>query len=165
MTADWAEQTQEMVNNWTEMQKKVWSVYFDSMNEMRKSPSEKLWDQTVSAGQQAIKNSFSAQQEFLSSWVNYIKGIEGVPEQVMESSDQYQKMSEQWLDTQQQLWANWFEMLKNFDFSKLTATWSGAGTDPMKMWQDGAQKIVEAQADWMRAWVNAFSAPGEEDEG
>jgi len=88
-----------------------------------------------------------------------------VPEQVMESTGQYQKMSEQWLDTQQQLWSNWFEMLKNFDFSKLTTSWSGAGTDPMKIWQESSQKIMEAQADWMRAWVNAFSAPGEKDEG
>ena len=166
MATDWIKQSQEMVNNWTTMQMNVWNTFFDSIDDMRKSPSEQLWDQTISAGQQAIKNTFDAQQKIMRNWVNYIKGIEGVPRQVVESAEQYQNMSEHWLETQRQLWANWIEMFKNFDFSKMTTTWGASGAaDPMKVWQDSSQKIMEAQAEWMRAWINAFSVPGDADEG
>jgi len=158
---DWAKQSEEMVNNWTKIQKQLMETYFESMSEMTKSPSEKLWDTTVSTGKQAIKNTLSAQDEWVRSWIDYLKSIEGLPKQALESAEQFQDMSKNWLKTQGQLWDSWFEMLKKLDMTKMTSSWGTASSSPFQAWQDSTQKIMEAQAEWMRAWVKTFG--GESD--
>jgi hypothetical protein len=154
---DWNQQAEEMLNNWTSMQKNMWDAFFSNMNEMSKSPSEKLWDQTIAAGKQAIENTLNAQQEFQRSWVDYVKSVQGVPSQVVESAEQFQQMSKQWTETQKQLWVSWFDMVKDFDITKMSASWGATSSDPFQIWQDSTKKILDAQTDWMQAWMNAFS--------
>ena len=154
---DWAKQSEEMINNWTQMQKQMMDAYFTSMAELTKSPSEKLWDQTIAAGKQAIQNTLKVQGEWIGSWVEYLQGIEGMPKQALDSAEQFQQMSRNWLDTQNQLWESWFEMLSQVDVNKMSAGWTGAAPTPLQAWQDSTRKIMDAQLEWMQAWAKFYS--------
>lgn len=156
---DWTEQAQEMANNWTEMQKKLMDTYFESVSEMSKSPSEKLWDQTIATGKQAIANTLNAQKDWLNTWVENLKAIDGMPVQATESAEQYRQLSVNWLDTQNKLWDSWFEMLRKFDMSSYSGMGSGAATNPFQAWQESSTKIMEAQVAWMNSWMSAFRSP------
>jgi len=159
---DWNKQSEEMVNNWMDMQKKMWDAFFSSMPEVGKSPSQKVWEQTLEAGQESIKNTLVAQTEWLRTWVEYLGTVQGVPTPVMESARQMQEMARRWSETQEQLWKNWFEMLKKFDMSKVPSGWTGAMQDPFKAWQENTQKVMEAQSEWMNAWTKMMG--GKKDE-
>jgi hypothetical protein len=155
---DWTKQSEQMVNNWMNMQKKMWDTFFASVPDVGKSPSQKVWEQTLVAGQELIKNSLTAQAEWLRTWVEYLGTVEGVPTQALESARQFQEMSKRWAETQEQLWGNWFEMLKKFDMSKVSGGWPGAAQDPFQTWQESTQKVMQAQVDWMNTWTKSMGA-------
>ena len=159
---DWTKQAEEMLNTWTETQKKLWDSFYESVPDFGKTPSEKLWDQTIATGKQALKNSMAAQADWLNTWVDYISNLEGVPPQALDSAKQYQEMSKRWSETQEHLWENWFDMLKKFDTSKMASGWAGVAQDPFKVWQESSQKVMESQADWMRSWMKAMG--GQQDD-
>lgn len=160
---DWNQQAQEMVNNWTESQKRLMDAYFESMTEMSKSPSERFWDQTIATGKQAINNTLSTQREWVSAWVENLKNIQGLPSQAVDSAEQYRDMTNSWLDSQGQLWNSWFDMLKNIDMSQYSGNISGTTSDPYQLWQENTKKMMETQADMMNSWLKAYG--GEKDDG
>ena len=151
-----------MLNTWTETQKKLWETFYQSVPDFGKIPNEKLWEQAIATGKQAIKNTLAAQTDWLKTWVDYLENLEGVPPQAHESAKQFHEMSKRWMETQEQVWDNWFEMLKKFDASKIASSWTGIPQDPFQAWQESTQKVMETQTDWMRAWVKAMS--GQKDE-
>lgn len=160
---DWTEQSEAMINNWMDMQKKMWDTFFTSMPEFNKSPSQKVWEQAIETGQLSLKNTLAAQKEWLGNWVEYLGTLQGVPEQVLDSARQMQDMADRWAETQEQLWQNWFDVLKKFDMSKVSSGWMGAVQDPYQMWKDNTQKIMQAQAEWMNTWMKMMG--GKADEG
>jgi len=161
---DWTNQTKEMMNQWTEMQKKMWEPFFANMPDGQKLSGEKQWEQTLAAGQQALKNTLAAQTEWLKNWVEYLKGMESVPLQVIESAEQMQEMSGRWEETQEKLWENWFEMLKGFDMSKMSSNWSEASQNPYQAWQESTKKIIDAQANLMSSWLKAYGGEQQDPE-
>jgi len=78
-----------------------------------------------------------------------------LPEQASASVDKFQEMAQRWSTTQEELWAKWFEMLKGMDFSQPSDQISEAFQNPMKAWQDATQKVLDAQADWMKIWTGS----------
>jgi hypothetical protein len=160
---DWSKQTEEMFNAWSEVQKKIWESYLKSVEEIGKSPSQKLWEQTVSVGEQAINNTLTAQSKLLQMWQEYLATLEDVPSQIVESTKQFQEMAGQWEGTQKQLWSNWFDMLKQFDFPKASESWSTGPSNPFQIWQESTQKVFEAQTEWLKAWTKAMGTTQDEE--
>ena len=46
-------------------------------------------------------------------------------------------------------------MLKGFDFAQPTETFTEAMKNPLNSWQQTTQKVMDAQADWMKIWTGA----------
>ncbi len=115
---DWTKQNEEMFKTWTKAQTKMWEAYTDSVSNFGKSPGEKVWGQTVATGEELVKNSLAAQAEWMKTWAENFKSLDGMPEQSTEALKQFQEMTERWAATQENLWAAWFDMLKKFDPSQ-----------------------------------------------
>jgi polyhydroxyalkanoate synthesis regulator protein len=159
---DWTKQNEAMFKAWTDTQKKMWDTFSESMAGFGKSPSEKLWEQTIKAGEELVKNSFAAQAEWMNAWSENFKNLEGMPSQATEALIQFQEMTERWAATQEKLWAAWFDMLKKMDPSQFTGTWGEMPKNPFQVWQDSTKMVMDTQMEWMQAWMDQFK-PAEEE--
>jgi len=151
----WTQQTEEMFKAWSEAQKSLMDKWAESVKSFSGAPDTELWKNTLETWEQTAKNSMGSQAEWTQSWIENFKSIEGLPDQANASIEKFQEMAERWSTTQEELWAKWFEMLKNMDFSQPAEQVSEAFQNPMKSWQDATQKVLDAQADWMKIWTGS----------
>ncbi len=153
--SEWTQQTEEMFKAWSEAQKSLMDKWAESVKSFSGAPDTELWKNTLETWEQTAKNSMGSQAEWTQSWIENFKSIEGLPDQANASIEKFQEMAERWSTTQEELWAKWFEMLKNMDFSQPAEQVSEAFQNPMKSWQDATQKVLDAQADWMKIWTGS----------
>jgi polyhydroxyalkanoate synthesis regulator protein len=155
---DWTKQSEEMFKAWTQAQTKMWEAYSENVSGFGKTPGEKVWAQTIAAGEDLVKNSLAAQADWMKTWVENFKKLEGLPDQAAEAVDQFREMTGSWAATQEKLWAAWFDMLKKFDPNPFAAM----PKDPFQVWQESTKQVMEMQMDWARAWMEQFK-PDQED--
>ena len=159
---NWTEQNEAMFKAWTDAQEKMWKAYSESISDFGKSPGEKFWGQTIKAGEDLVKNSLAAQVEWMTAWSENFKDLEGMPSQASEALGQFQEMTERWAATQEKLWAAWFDMLKKMDPSQVTGSWGEMPQNPFQAWQDSTKMVMDAQMEWMQAWMSQFKPAKEE---
>jgi hypothetical protein len=140
----------------------MWEAYTDSVSNFGKSPGEKVWAQTIAAGEELVKNSLVAQAEWMKTWAENLKSLDGMPAQSTEALTQFQEMTERWSTTQEKLWAAWFEMLKKLDPSQFTGSWGEMPQNPFQVWQDSTKMVMDTQMEWMNAWMDQFKSQQEE---
>ena len=155
---DWTKQNEEMFKAWTQAQTKMWEAYTESVSGFGKTPGERIWEQTVAAGEELVKNSLAAQTEWMKTWAENFKILEGMPAGTAEALEQFQEMMAGWAATQEKLWAGWFDMLKQFDPSQF----SGAPKDPFQAWQESTKQVMNMQMDWARTWMDQFKTDQED---
>ena len=153
---DWAKQSEEMFKVWTQAQTKMWEAYTESVSSFGKSPGKKAWEQTIAAGEELVKNSLAAQVEWLKTWAENFKTLEGLPEGAVKAVGQFHEMTESWASTQANLWKAWFDMLKKFDPNQYAGTWATMPKDPFQTWQDSMKQVMDTQMEWARAWMDQF---------
>lgn len=150
---NWTKQFEDMMNAWTETQKKTWNSYFDTMQGLNKSQGARMWESTLTMGEGMLKDMLNTQEQGLSAWVDGLSKMEGVPAQMVESARQFQEMNSRWNKTQAELIENWFGMLKKFTPSSPTDVWTEMPQTIFKTWQETTQSVMDAQTKWMRAWM------------
>jgi len=155
---DWFKQSEEMFKAWTDTQQKMWETFSENVTNYGKSPGEKMWSQAINAGEELVKNSLTAQAEWMTSWSDSFKSMEGIPEQAAKSIDQFKEMTERWVTTQENLWSAWFEMLKKLDPSQFTPAWTEMPKNPFQVWQDSTKMVMDTQMEWMKTWMNQFKS-------
>ena len=158
---DWIKQSEAMFKTWTDTQQKMWDTFSENVSGFGKSPGEKMWAQTVKAGEELVKNSLTAQAEWMKSWSENFKSLEGMPEQAAQAVAQFQEMTERWAVTQEKLWVAWFEMLKNFDSTQLSESWTKMPKNPFQVWQDSTKLVMDTQMEWVKTWMNQFKTEAE----
>lgn len=150
---NWNTQFEDMMNNWTDTQKKVWDSYFETIQGLGKSQSTRMWESTLSMGENMLKDMFKTQMQGLTAWVEGLSKMEGVPPQMVESARQFQEMVERWNKTQSELLENWFVMMKKFAPSTPADSWTEMPQSMFKTWQETTQSIMDAQTKWMSSWM------------
>lgn len=150
---DWNKQFEDMMKTWTDTQKKVWDSYFETMQGLNKSQSTRMWESTLTMGEDMFKDMFKTQMQGLTAWVDGLSKMEGVPEPMVESARQLEEMVGRWNKTQSELIANWFGMLKKFAPASPTDAWTDLPQSMFKTWQETTQGIMDAQSKWMSTWM------------
>jgi hypothetical protein len=159
---DWIKQSEAMFTAWAETQQKMWETFSESVDSFGKSPGEKMWAQTIKAGEELVKSSLSAQAEWMKSWSEHFNSLEGIPEQATQAVAQSKEMTERWAATQQRLWGAWFEMLKKLDPSQISSSWTDMPKNPFQVWQDSTKMVMDTQMEWMKTWMDQFKTDAEE---
>ena len=159
---DWTKQSEEMFKAWSDSQTKMWDSFVDSVSGLGKSPSQKMWEQAISNGEEMIKNALEAQTEWLKAWATNLEDLEGMPEQAKGALAQFKETAQRWTDTQGKLWGAWFELLAKFDPTKAGGLWGESTQNPFKVWQDMAKQAMDAQMDWMKTWADQFKTETED---
>jgi len=159
---DWMKQSEEIFNTWMDTQTKMWKAFSDSVDDFGKTPSQKMWEQTIANGQKMVKNTLEAQTDWLKAWAENMSGMEGIPEQLIDGFKQFQEMVQRWTTTQEKMWEAWFELLKKFDPAKSFPAWGESVPNPFEFWQETTKQAMDTQMAWMKSWMNQFT-PSSED--
>ena len=159
---DWIKESEAMFKTWTDTQKKMWETFSESVSEFGKTPGEKVWIQNIKAGEELVKNSLTAQAEWMKSWSENFKSLKGMPEEAAQAIAHFQEMSESWAATQEKLWSAWFEMLGKFNPSQFSGSWTEMPMNPFRAWQDSTKLVMDTQMEWMKTWMEQFKTDTEE---
>jgi hypothetical protein len=151
---NWNAQFEDMLKAWTDTQKKTWDGYFESMQGLGKPQVARMWESTMSMGKEMLMDMLKTQMQGLKAWVDGLAKMEGVPAQVVDSARQFQEMTDRWNKTQSELLETWFGMLKKFTPTNPMDAWNEIPQSMFKTWQESTQGIMDAQAKWMRSWMD-----------
>jgi gas vesicle protein len=151
---DWTKQTQDLFKTWTDVQKRTWEGWLDTVKSFDASQPGQIWVKTIDAWQETIRNTLAAQVEGSRIWTENITSVQGAPKGTADWAQQVQEMTKRWTDLQQQMWDNWFEIMKKTDPSKFAGNWETEGQSSfVKAWQETVQKSMDSQAELTRQWV------------
>jgi hypothetical protein len=150
---DWTKQAEEMAKTWTETQKKMWDNWFNTVQNFEKNQVFEAWKKTVETWEESVKNMLDAQTAWTQMWADNLTSAGGASKEMVEWSRQLQEMARRWSETQKQLWASWFDMVKKFDPAKMTGGWDTEGQKMFQGWQEAMQKVVDTQTEWARHWT------------
>jgi len=156
-TMEWTKQSEEMFKTWTDAQKKMWDECLKVMQGFGQSPSTQVWEKTVDTWNQTTQKFLDAQVEGARLWAENVTKAKGT-EEGAEWGKQGQELITRFTETQKQLWANWFELVKKLDPSNMM-NWPRDGQKFVQSWQDTIQKAFNAQAEWLRTTSQARKKP------
>lgn len=150
---EWTKQFEEMSKTWTDTQKKMWENWAEMAKSASTSQAQLSWETMLETWENAVQQTLDAQSEGVRMWTNGISALPNVPQGTNEWSHTFQEMTGRWNATQKELWANWFEMAKSFDPSKVATGEANFDSQQMvEFWQEATQTMNKAQADWMKMW-------------
>ncbi|MCI0417841.1 MAG: hypothetical protein L0312_01245 [Acidobacteria bacterium] len=158
---DWMKQSEEMFKAWSETQRRIMENWAGSVRGLGRAQGTDLWGKTLSTWQDTLEKSTKAQAEWTEKWIENLKSTQGMPQEALESTRQFQEMMRRWAVTQEQMWLKWFEMLRSLDPGFMTDKWSDAFQNPFQVWQDATKKVMDSQAEWMRGWMGSGGKPEE----
>jgi hypothetical protein len=158
---DWTKQTEEMFKAWTDSQKKLMENWAETIKSMGAPQSAEVWEKTLTAWEETLVKSAKTQAEWTDKWLENLISIEGMPEAAVESTERFHQMVERWNSTQEQMWGKWFEMLRGLEPVSLTEKWREAVQNPIQSWQDGMQKVMDAQTEWLKMWTGVSGETSE----
>jgi hypothetical protein len=159
--SEWTKGMEEMFGSWNEAQKQLMETWGENLKKMGFPGDPEIWGKSISTWQETVEKSLQAQREWTHSWIENLSSMEGLPDPAAKSAERFGELSEQWLSTQGDLWANWFEMLNSFDPSSLSSNWTEMFKDPLKVWQNATEKIIESQSTWLKTWSGSEKAEKE----
>lgn len=147
--SDWNKQTAELVNTWTETQKKMWDGWLQTMETMSRGDNLKTLEaerqKIVETWEASVSKGLSAQAEWARLWAESLAANKAAPKPMIEWAKQMQAMMTSWTASQEQLSQVSFEMMKRAGAAELNETWETQGKALVKAWQDAVDKAIEAQ--------------------
>lgn len=153
---DWTKQTEEMTKTWLDAQKKVWESWLGTMQQFEKTQAADVWIKTVGTWEESVKNILKAQSDWTRLWADSFKSVEGMPKEATEWVQQGPEMVKHWSEAQQQLWDNWFALLKKVEpvQIQMSEDLSQESQKMFKAWQETSQKVFDAQKEWANRWTD-----------
>ena len=151
---DWTKQTEEMMKNWTETQKKMWDSWLEAIPQgVDQSQTVEMWQKAVDTWETMVQNTLDVQAEWTKTWADSLDLKSDIPDEMVEWAKQAQKMMKDWGETQQQLWHGWFDLVKQADPTKMADAWGIEGQKGFQAWQESAQKMMDTQMKWASMWT------------
>ena len=151
---DWTAQAEEMYKTWADTQKKAWDNW---MQMVQPQPSQTqaadMWKKTLDTWEETVDNTLAAQAKWTEAWGSNVNTENGTPEEMAKWIEQTQEMTKQWNGAQKELWQNWFDLMKKAEWTQMTGSWEEEGQKAFQTWQDAAQKVMDAQMEWVKMWA------------
>ena len=159
---DWTKQANDMLKTFTSTQQKVWESWVSSVQTSTTTPSTEAWQKTVDTWRSTVRYALEQQLELTRLWAESVAvssvnvpnlgvlpgmpALPGVPATAVEWTRQLLDVTRTMTDTQVRFSENWFEMLKKAEPSTLALNWDPTQAQKiLSVWQDAAQRAVEAQ--------------------
>ncbi len=107
----------DALKSWNEAQKRLWESLSTSLPAFHPPEGMEAWRETylhnLAAWEAAVKETLDMQAQWIRQWAERVGGERNTPEAVAEWTHQVEEVMQHWVHTQNQLWDNWFQMLRN----------------------------------------------------
>ncbi len=157
---DWLKQSQDMFKMWADAQQKMVSTLTDAVKKAGDMPSLDVWQRTVQTWESSVKNLIETQGLWARMWARAASAGSDLPN-VDEFVKTIEDMTRTWVETQLQLWQNWFNMVKEFNPTQMNESMQDQVAKARDGWQDTMQKVMDVQADWAKQWMEMVQ-PGKD---
>jgi len=156
---DWTKQLEEMNTAWVQTQQKMWNNWAESAQNMNQKQMNAAWRSMIDAWQMSMNQLLDTQVDGMRLWVDNVEALPNMPQGASQGAHEwmlmYHDMTQQWTDTQKQLWNNWFALVKEFKPEQMGEQFrapSSAGEPMLKFWRDAVQTMNSAQTEWTKTW-------------
>ncbi|MEX0732487.1 MAG: hypothetical protein WED00_14625 [Aquisalimonadaceae bacterium] len=152
----WNRQMEEIVSSWTDMQRRMWDGWVDSVKRFGgdlpqgNDEMQQEYHKRLEAWEASVNQALEAQSEWARKWSGQMQADQQPPEIVAQWTGQVQEMMKGWTDSQQQLWEAWFESVRTMDPSQAANPWGNESKQVMEAWQQAAERAQETLANWAR---------------
>ena len=146
---DWLQKSQEMMKGMMDTQEKMWKSWTEAVQ----TPDLANWDKTMKTWENSLKNIVESQALWARSWVRNLSentDLAGMDEYVKT----VETMTNAWVEAQQQLWSNWFQMVKKIDPKKMGANFPEEAMQAMSGWQGQMEQLLKNQREWLTKWTS-----------
>ena len=154
---EWNKQMEEMVRNWTDMQRQMWDQWLQSVKSTGFPGAsgaeewQKEYQRQLEAWEKAVRDALEAQLTWTREFTNKAGSSEHAPEAMNEMLRQSQEMMKSWTEAQAKLWDAWFDSVKNMDPSQMAGQWETDGQQVLKAWQEATQRAQDALRELSKA--------------
>jgi hypothetical protein len=147
---------ENLMKTWAEAQQQLLTNWLDTVRKFGGAPTLELWTKTVDAWQAAVKETLDARAQWTHDWTEMLANAKGTPEELRELSRQGREQLQHWADAERELWKGWFNVVREINFRPEPGAGAQAGKDLVQLWQDSAQKMIDAQAALVRRWTTGI---------
>jgi hypothetical protein len=159
MTTDWNKQSEEMIRGWLGAQQKMWENWLGVVQNIQVPQTTGTWEKSVETWHESVKKALESQTTWVQHWANSVSATPGATKEATEAANKALEVSKHWTETQKQIWDSWFETVRKTDPAS-PKIWTEAEVQKVqKVWQESAQKALEAQAEWTRLLTGAIQPP------
>ena len=148
---------ESLVKTWAEAQQKLLTNWLDTVRKFSGTPTLELWTKTVDAWQTSVKETLDARAQWTHDWAETLANAKGTPEELRELAQQGREQLKNWADAERELWQGWFNIVREINFRPEPGAAAQVGKDLLQLWQDSAQKMIDAQAGMVRRWTGGTS--------
>jgi len=159
MATDWNKQSEEMVRSLLGAQQKMWENWIGVVQNIQSPQVTGVWEKSVETWHDSVKKALDSQTVWVQHWANSVSSTPGATKEATEAANKALEVSKRWTETQKQIWDSWFETIQKTDPTSPKVWSEGEVQKVLKVWQEAAQKTLEAQAEWTRLLTGAIQPP------
>jgi len=148
---------ESMLKTWSETQQKLLTDWLDTLRKLGGTPTLELWTKTVDAWQSSVKETVDARAQFTRQLTETLANAKGTPEELRELARKEREQVQQWAEAERELWQGWFNIVREINFRPEPGAGAQAGRDLVQLWQESANKMIDAQAALVRRWTGGIS--------
>ncbi len=151
---NWTKQTDDMLQAWTDTQKKLWSSWAEA-TEQQASQTQlaETWRKAVDTWEEAVKNGLETQKAVIGSLADSASAIPSIPKDLLDWAEQTQALSNRWTEAQSELWESYFGMVRKAVPVKMLGTIDDENQKLFAAWQESVEKVSAAQSAWTQMWT------------
>ncbi len=156
---NWTKQTEEILQAWTDTQKKVWSGWVDATEQQAgQTQLADTWRKAVDTWEAAVKNGLETQQELSKNVSASATAVPNVPKDLLDWTEQTEALGIRWSAAQTELWETYFGMVRKAVPVKMFGTFDDENQKLFSAWQESVEKITAAQSTWAQMWTAQAAA-------
>lgn len=151
---NWTGQTDDMLQAWTDIQKKLWS-HWSEATEQHASQTQlaETWRKAVDTWEEAVKNGLETQKAVMRSLADSASAVPSIPQDLLDWAEQTQALGSRWTEAQGELWESYFGMVRKAVPVKMLGTIDDENQKLFAAWQESVEKVSAAQSAWAQMWT------------
>ncbi len=156
---NWTKQTEEMLQAWTDTQKRMWGGWVDAAEQQaNQAQLADTWRKAVDTWEAAVKNGLETQRELSKSLSDSAAAVPNVPKDLLDWAEQTEALGTRWNAARTELWETYFGMVRKAVPVKMLGTLDDENRKLFAAWQESVEKIGAAQSTWAQMWTAQAAA-------
>lgn len=137
------EMMRQMMESWSSTQRRMIDQWLDMVEGGGTPPGSNMWRQTLSVWESSVERTMEAQNATMNSWLSQLQEVDDLPDEARQRIEEGRALMKQWTETQSDLWAKWFDTMRQMDPGKYEANWQETVKHSTAVWRAYAEKMQQ----------------------